>query len=378
MKLYKIFLPSYNKHSRLEIYVIGTRGFPGIQGGVEEHCENLYTQIASDEFLITVFRRIPYIKDSNIRFNNIRFIDLPSTKAFGFEAFYHSLICTIITLLKRPDIVHIHNIGPGIFIPLLKAFRLKVIMTYHSPNYEHKKWSKLARYFLKLAEYLSLKFSYKVIFVSKYQKEKLGNKANFIHINNGVKSSSLTENVDYINHLGLQSHKYVLSVGRFVEEKNFDLLIDSFSKIQQNGIKLVIAGDGDHETSYLKKIRALAKTNAVVLTGFIRGEKLLQLYCHARLFVLPSLNEGLAISLLEAMSYHIPVLASDIPANKQIDLTKNRFFKSGDEESLIRRLEENLYSDHELINYDMTPYDWDQIATLTKSVYKQVLKLNQR
>ena len=38
----------------MKIYVLGTRGFPDIQGGVEKHCESLYTRIAQKGFDITV------------------------------------------------------------------------------------------------------------------------------------------------------------------------------------------------------------------------------------------------------------------------------------------------------------------------------------
>lgn len=357
---------------------MGTRGFPNIQGGVEQHCENLYPLLASSECSVTVFRRKPYIVNKEVAFNNVKFIDLPSTRIPGFEAFFHSFLCTIICLFKRPDIVHIHNIGPGFFVPFLKIAGLKVIMTYHSPNYEHIKWSVYTRYFLKFAELLSIKFSDKVIFVSLYQKEKLGNKENFIHINNGVRILPLISNDNYIKELGLQKKNYILSVGRFVEEKGFDLLIHAFSNIEKRGFQLVIAGDSDHETAYSTRLRKLAKAQDVLLPGFVRGEKLQQLYNHARLFVLPSYNEGQPISLLEAMSYHLPVLASNIPANLQVRLPKESYFISGDEESLIERLDKQLNSKCDLVNYDMTPYNWKQIAVQTKNVYEQLLKKRNR
>jgi len=70
----------------------------------------------------------------------------------------------------------------------------------------------------------------------------------------------------------------------------------------------------------------------------IKGEMLMQLFSHARLFVLPSYHEGLPISLLEAMSYSLPVLVSDIPANLQVNLPENRYFKTGNMESLSEKL----------------------------------------
>jgi glycosyltransferase involved in cell wall biosynthesis len=357
----------------LRVFVIGTRGFPDIQGGVEQHCESLYPLLASAECQITVFRRRPYVLNRIRKFDNINFIDLPSTRIPGFEAFYHSFLATIICLFKRPDIVHVHNIGPGFFIPLLKLAGLKIILTYHSPNYEHVKWSEFTRHFLKYSEYLSVKFSDKVIFVSLYQMEKLGNKENFVHINNGVRLIPRINNDDYIKELGLQKKKYILAVGRFVEEKGFDLLISAYSKIKDRGFHLVIAGDSDHETAYSTRFRKLAKIHNVILPGFIKGEKLQQLYFHSGLFVLPSYNEGQPLSLLEAMSCNLPVLASDIPANLQVSLPKDSYFASGDEVSLFKILDQKLQSDLAEVSYDMTQYNWYNIANQTKKVYEQLL-----
>jgi len=358
----------------LKVFVLGTRGFPDIQGGVEQHCESLYPLLGTDDCLITVFRRKPFIINREKTFPHIRFIDLPSTRIPGFEAFYHSFLSTVACIIKRPNIVHIHNIGPGFFVPLLKIFGLKVVMTYHSPNYEHIKWSAYTRHFLKFSEFLSTKFSDIVIFVSLYQQEKLGNKKNYIHINNGVRILPPVTGDDYIKELGLQKKNYILSVGRFVEEKGFDLLIRAFSNMEKRGLHLVIAGDSDHETAYSNRLRELAKANNVLLPGFVRGEKLQQLYSHARLFVLPSYNEGQPLSLLEAMSFHLPVLASDIPANLQVALPEESYFTSGNELSLQEKLDQKLNSEFEAVNYDLTPYDWEHIAFQTKNVYEQLLE----
>ena len=63
-----------------------------------------------------------------------------------------------------------------------------------------------------------------------------------------------------------------------------------------------------------------------------------QIYTHARLFVMPSYHEGLLIALLEALSYELPVLVSDIPANMEIALDEKRFFACGDVEDLLSKI----------------------------------------
>jgi glycosyltransferase involved in cell wall biosynthesis len=65
----------------------------------------------------------------------------------------------------------------------------------------------------------------------------------------------------------------------------------------------------------------------IILTGYITGEPLNQVFTHARLFVLPSYHEGLPIALLEAMSYGLSALVSDIPANKEVKLPSERYFR---------------------------------------------------
>jgi glycosyltransferase involved in cell wall biosynthesis len=259
------------------------------------------------------------------------------------------------------------------FIPLLKLAGLKVVLTYHSPNYEHKKWSLFSRIFLKFSEYLSIRFSDRVIFVSFYQMEKLGKNLKFIHINNGVQFPPLVRSENYIRGLGLRKQSYILAVGRLVEEKGFDLLINAYSKLFKRDLQLVIAGDADHETEYSRRVRELAAANGVIMPGYVKGTNLQELFTNARLFVLPSYNEGLPISILEAMSYRLPVLVSDIPANKQIALRENQFFTTGSEESLVDKLNQLLLSDFESILYDMDPYDWARIASQTQSVYEQII-----
>lgn len=103
----------------MRIDVIGTRGFPGIQGGVERHCERLYPQMKGVS--VRVFRRKPYVKTQQSQYSGISFTDLPSTRISGFETVLHSLLATLISMFSKAEIVHIHNIGPAMFAPLLRA-----------------------------------------------------------------------------------------------------------------------------------------------------------------------------------------------------------------------------------------------------------------
>jgi len=126
----------------------------------------------------------------------------------------------------------------------------------------------------------------------------------------------------------------------------------------------VLVGDADHESDYSKALKIKAENNGVILTGFIKGEKLNQIFTHAKLFVLPSYHEGLPISLLEAMSYNLDILVSDISANKEVTLVSSDYFEVGNikdlTKSLKRKLSDNNKRDFSSILKEK--YNWDKIA----------------
>jgi glycosyltransferase involved in cell wall biosynthesis len=357
----------------MNLFVYGTRGIPGIQGGVERHCECLYP-LFPPEYKITIFRRAPYIGSQGEKsWKNIRFIDLPSTRIKGLEAFFHSFLCTVVCLFRRPDMVHIHNIGPGIFIPFLKMGGIKTVLTYHSPNYEHAKWNCIAKKILQAGEYLSLKYASHIVFVSRKQREKFGRRiiAKSTWIPNGVLQPTASTATDYIESLGLTPQRYILAVGRITQEKKFDDLIRACRNLHYPGGKLVIAGGIDHATTYTEQIVRMAKENDVILAGFVSGENLRQLYSHAQIFALPSSHEGLPISLLEAMSYRLPAVVSDIPANLEMSIPEESYFKAGDIAALSDKLQDCICRNVQRVCYAMEQYDWNAIAAQTTAVYKK-------
>ncbi|MDP3030027.1 MAG: glycosyltransferase [Deltaproteobacteria bacterium] len=174
--------------------------------------------------------------------------------------------------------------------------------------------------------------------------------------------------------------EYVLAVARFVPEKGLHDLIEAFSSLN-TPYNLVIAGDADHETDYSKNLRRMASEDPrIILTGYITGEPLKQVYSHARLFVLPSYHEGLPIVLLEAMSYGLPVVVSDIPANKEVGLPDDRYFRCGDVMDLKEKLSLLLEKDLSITEQGKIreqikeKYNWDNIADQTIDVYRKALR----
>lgn len=347
------------------IAVIGTRGFPGIQGGVEAHSYHLYTRMT--DVRVRLYRRRAYLTEQSAQtFPNIEYVDLPSTRVKGFEAVWHTFLSVMHIMIHRPDVVHIHNIGPGMFAPLLRLVGLPVVLTYHSPNYEHAKWNASARWLLRQCEKLSLRFSNRVIFVNRHQMEKCGALDKSVFIPNGIDAATRSQRTDFLKRFGIRQGGYLLAVGRLTPEKGFEYLVQAANRLPQV-TQVVIAGASDHDSAYQEQLERLDTGHKVVFTGFTTGEDLRQLYSHARAFVLPSVNEGFPMVLLEAMAYGLPIVCSDIPGARQVELPEQDYFAVGDVNALAAAFTRLLNVPVEQKSYDLTPYNWDHIAARTQS-----------
>ncbi len=362
----------------MKIVVIGTRGFPGIQGGVETHCEELYPRIAALGHDVTVIRRSPYVTDDNklSTYKGVRLIDVYAPRKKSFEAIVHTFLAILKARMLSPDIVHIHAVGPAIMTPVARLLGLKVVMTNHGPDYHRQKWGWLARFVIKSGERMGTMFSNRVIVISKVIAGILKDNYGFDDsrlIFNGVNKPRKSESSEYIESIGLSGLPYIVALGRFVKEKGFHDLVEAYVRSGlSDRLKLVIAGDSDHEDSYSSELKKTARKNGAILTGFIKGEKLNQLMTNASLFVMPSYHEGLPIALLEAMSYGIDVLVSDIPANRLGVLCRNDFFPVGDVDALSEALKKKCEVKTDTRNYDLSPYDWDRIAVQTEALYREL------
>jgi len=362
----------------VKIMVLGLRGIPSIQGGVETHAEQLYARLAHMGCDIEVLVRTPFVPASLTSFGPIRIRRIWSPRKSGLEALVHSALGVMYAALARPDILHIHAIGPAIVTPVARLLGLRVVVTNHGPDYDRDKWGPFARWVLQTGERLGMRYANERIVISKVIEQLVRTKygRESVVIPNGAVPVTLQTESNEIERFGLRRGHYFLQVGRIVAEKRQLDLIQAFAQARPAGWQLALVGSGMDE--YTAKVQAAAKEAGVVLAGFQRGTALAQFYTHAGAFVLPSSHEGLPIALLEALTYGLPVLASAIPANLEIGLPAASYFPVGDVQALAAKL----------VTLAQTPvdetarearrrwvtehYDWGHVAKQTYAVYDRV------
>ena len=367
------------KLSRLSIMMLGLRGFPNVQGGVETHAQHLSSHLNDLGCDVNIIVRSPYHpEEKGKEWQGIRFHRVWSPVSKKLEAIVHTFFGVCYAAFKRPDVLHIHAIGPSLMAPLARLFGLKVVVTHHGPDYDRQKWKGFSKWILKLGECLGMFFANERIVISQVIRnlveDKYGKQS--VLIPNGVVLPQLPDTIDTLDDFGLEVGKYVLIVSRLVPEKRHLDLIDAFVKAELPGWKLVMVGDSDHPDEYTRNVLKAARENPnIVATGLQSGQPLRELYAHAGVFVLPSSHEGLPIALLEALSYGLPVIASDIPANLEIRLPDHHYFKLGDIGMLSQKLREfsgfTQSDDYRkgLRDWVSQRYNWEDIARSTFQVY---------
>jgi len=366
----------------MRIFVLGTRGIPDIPGGVEKHCQQLYPCIVERGHEVILSTRSCYTREKIPLWQGVRLVRNFAPRKKSLEAIVHTFNGLLAARRHRPDILHIHAVGPSLLVPLARLLGYRVVVTNHGPDYDRQKWGKLARGVLRMGEKCGCRFADEVIAISEVIAGNLRRKylreSNLIY--NGVDVQPVSDRHDYLSAQGITPGRYILCVARFVPEKGLHDLIAAFRPLPDTDCRLVIAGDADHETPYSRKLKEMAAADErIVLTGYITGEDLRQVFSHASLFVLPSYHEGLPIALLEAMSYGLPALVSDIPAHLEVGLEEDRYFACGKVEHLTERLQALLgrtatsAEKEALKDRVREKYDWRRIADQTIAVYTKAM-----
>lgn len=380
--MYSLIPPIGAKPPERKVIFVGLRGVPEIQGGVETHVAAIAARLAERGWRVEVLGRAPYLPSQRpYRWKGVTVTPVWAPRSRSFEALAHTALGLIVAAGRNPDLVHIHAIGPALLTPFARLLGLHVVVTHHGFDYERQKWGRLAKSVLRTGEAMGMLFSHANIGVSKVIVDSVRSKfsvgATFIP--NGVENPFPRLDTSYLDEIEVVPRRYVLSVGRIVEEKRHLDLIKAFARLNEPGLKLVIAGTADHAGRYQREVEAAAAaTPGVVMAGFQRGEALSQLYRHAGLFVLPSSHEGMPMVLLEALSYGAPCLCSDIEANLALDLGTGCYFPLGEVDALAGAMRLKLAAPNHAESAEraarvLDSFGWGAIVERTMDVYENAL-----
>ncbi len=371
----------------MRVAMIGHKRVPSREGGVEIVVEELATRLVKDGNQVYIYnRKGKNVQDKNVdkqkkkikEYKGAKIITIPTINKKGIDALLYSFFASIRALFGKYDVLHYHAEGSCAMLWLPHLFKKRIIVTIHGLDWQRSKWGGFATKYIKFGEKLAVKYADEIIVLSKgvqnYFKDTYNRDTHFIP--NGVNKPTIREPKIIKEKYGLEKEKYILFLARIVPEKGLQYLIDAYKQIDTN-VKLVIAGGASHTNDFLEEIKKKAsEDDRIIMTGFVQGDELEELFSNCYLYCLPSDIEGMPISLLEAMSYGKMCLVSDIEENTQVTDKYAKTFKKSDVNDLKEKLQQCLnvksgYTDTEISKYILNSYNWNNVIKETEGLYKR-------
>jgi glycosyltransferase involved in cell wall biosynthesis len=372
----------------MKIAMVGTKGIPAKWGGIEKYIEEIGKRLVERGHEVTVFGSKWFLRDFREKtYLGMRICRLPTVHFQATDALSNAFLATIALIGSDYEIVHFHGFASYYFIPLIKKAKKLTMLTVHAmeSNWDNDKYNSLGKSIIKKAFHVGIRNVNCVTTVAEHLKERLEKQYN-------TKSFLLPSGLDEV-HLckpelikqkyNLQGSDYILFLGRIDPIKRIDWLLDLPGIL--NNICLVIAGgaqDPPTET-YLKSLKQKAAGNSkVIFTGPVFGKEKAELLSNCLLFVAPSENEGLPITVLEAIAYSRCCIASDIQAHSAV-LENNItgfLFQKNDKDGFIAMVADVINKSDKLRHigkaahqHAESNFDWDKTAEQTEQLYKKLL-----
>ncbi len=371
----------------MKIAMIGHKRIPSREGGVEIVVEELATRMAALGHQVDAYnRKGKNVADKNAdleahklkQYKGVKIIGVPTSQKKSLNAIIYSFNATIKALFGHYDVIHYHAEGPCAMLPIAHFFHIRTVATIHGLDWQRAKWGGFATKFLLFGEKMAAKYADEIIVLSKnvqeYFLETYHRETKFIP--NGVNIPDIREAKVITEKYGLTKDSYILFLARIVPEKGLHYLLEAYKNVETDK-KLVIAGGSSHSDEYVERIKAMAAEDPrVIMTGFVQGVELEELFSNCYLYVLPSDIEGMPISLLEAMSYGCRCLVSDIEENVEIGKGYVDTFEHSSVDSILNHLSILLHSyesrkNIEIKNYVSETFKWDSVVQQTLQMYQK-------
>ena len=326
----------------MKIAFIGGRDIKTL-GGIENYVYNLATHLVK-----LGHEPIVYCESNRNAIEEVN----------GFKVIYHKsfggrFLCKILLSLKSTidaltkeesvELFHYNAWPPSLWSWIPRMVGRKALLEGHGFEWKRTKYSPFQQKIMHLMEWLTAKMHKNILVVSDEQRDYFAShySRRCVTIPTAVNMPDSNDvDSDILSRYNVEQGHYFLYLGRLVQDKNPDYLIKAFQKANTTDYKLVIAGSNDQQPEYVEYLHKLAQSDSnIIFTGAVYGADKNTLLRHSAAFCIPSTIEGLAITLLEAMSYGLVCIASDIPSNREGLSDNGIWVTAEDVDSLAAKIE---------------------------------------
>ena len=343
------------------IGIVGANGVPPSYGGWDQLVEH-FTKLENENFEFIIYCTYLTNSSNNSIYNNAK-VRVVNLNANGWQSVPFDFI-SLYKAWRECDSCIMLGTSGAFAIPLFRLLGLNVILNIDGAEWKRGKWGYLVKKFLKLSEYVGVKFSNYIVsdnvVISEYVK-------NYYNIT----PQTIPYGADHVSSVGagkkllglnLEPNSYAFKVCRIVPENNIDIILDCFSL--RNEV-FVLVGNF-HSSNYGKYIKSKYSVykNILLMDPIYDSLELGELRSNAGIYIHGHSVGGTNPSLIEAMYLGLNIFSFDVNYNRITTMQKAHFFSDVKELSCLldRWSNSDLYDfGDEAKKIAMEKYTWSSI-----------------
>ena len=366
---------------KINISIIGTRGYPYIYSGYETFVKQLSERLVLKDCNVTVYCHKGLFETRPKEVKGIKLVYIPTIETKILSQPIHSFLSIIHACFSRPHVILVVNSANGPFGLITKLFRIPTAINVDGLEWLRPKWRGLGSIYFKWASKMATLFFDQIINDSDEMRnvylDLFKRDSKVIAYGANIRKSELP---DLINKWNLQQRDYYLVIGRLIPDNNADLIINGFLKSNSNK-KLVIVGDVPYKDSYVSKLKKI-KDERLVFTGYVKDQNLLaELYHNCYVYIHGHEFGGTNPTMIKAMAYGTAILALNTVFNfEMLQNNKHGLFFNKEINSIIDMInyceKETILiekSRSESTNGITQKYDWEFIANQYLDTFKNLI-----
>ena len=366
---------------KINISIIGTRGYPYVYSGYETFVKQLSERLVFRNCNVTIYCHKGLFDKRPKEINGIKLVYIPTIETKILSQPIHSFLSINHACFSNTDVLLVVNSANGPFGLLTKLFRIPTAINVDGLEWLRPKWKGLGSIYFKWASKMATLFYDQIINDSEEMRKVY---LNLFKIDSKVIAYGAdirkSKKPYLINKWNLKQMEYYLVIGRLIPDNNADLIIKGFLKSNSKK-KLVIVGDVPYKDSYASNLKNI-KDERLVFTDYVKDQDILaELYHNCYVYVHGHEFGGTNPTMIKAMAYGCAILALDTVFNKGM-LQNGKFglFFKKELISVTNQIDycekENVLIDklrQESVNGITQKYNWDFVTSQYLEVFKSLI-----
>ena len=368
------------KDAAMNVVMVGPKTFPPDIGGIETHVYEISKRLVSRGHHVTVIVPGTSCRRTEGAVEGVHVVKVPSLE--DRRALKLSMIPSVMKELKRTRgcVVHAHDATGG-FAAALASDNRRFVYTMHGLGFHRSDWPTPFRQGIRMMQTKALSSAAHVFCTDDLASTAAKKVREQVEV--------LSSGIDVSDFSGADTARppeypqgsfVVLYVGRLAKVKGVDVLlkaIESIPEREMEGLIFTFIGDGPMKADVQKAARTFSNIKFV---GPIVHSRIAPYFRHANAFVLPSVSEGLPISLLEAMASGLPAIATDVGGvARQMDPKTISLVQPGDSAGLAHAILD-IHSDKKKAEalgrgsraFVAEHFSWDRVVQRIEEVYGSI------